>query len=214
MGMDVLPSPSGRLARAAMHLWRPAPVPPEVRARSRPPRPISRPAPVPPRDAWYSRGGRPALDSLECSSHVPSQFVVGGRTSLWTGDHQVSTWSEALVSGDLGDCCPQTTAHLVPLHRRTDTASHRVGHPRGLRCGIGMNRISLWGQVHHGQRAVPGTHAVPAERVEGSSLADTPDQADRRLRPRWRRARMIRRPALVDMRWRNPWRRARRLTLG
>jgi hypothetical protein len=52
------------------------------------------------------------------------------------------------------------------------------------------------------------------QRIEGRTVADASDQAERRARPFCRRVRRIARPARVCIRLRNPWRLARLRLLG
>jgi len=54
----------------------------------------------------------------------------------------------------------------------------------------------------------------PSESGEGCTAPDAPDQAERRVRPRWRRVLSTARPPRVRIRDRKPWRFFRFRLLG
>ncbi len=131
-------------------------------------------------------------------------------------DEQPGTTGELLCSGALGEHSPQPTANPIAHHGRPNRPGDGEGHPgRHDRpsCLVlrGFHGVL---EVHDGDRSGYQAPTPPLEGGEGGPIPDPVDQADSRARPRWRRARRMRRPALVDMRWRNPWRRARRRVLG
>ena len=71
-----------------------------------------------------------------------------------------------------------------------------IGHPRRVVRTVGENT----------QRDRPGSPpAGPREGLERRTVANAPDQAERRFRPRARRARSTARPPFVRMRRRKPW---------
>lgn len=198
MGKHVLPSRAGRHGP-----WQ---------QRSERPRPLD--ARTARWWSWRWSPPAPCFASSECSSHMSSQFVHAQALRCGPHHHQVGTGCQPFIGGFGCDRHTEAAAHTVPLDGRTDRSSRRVGHPRwsiGQHCS---HRIPLGGEVDHGDRSVRPGAPVTSERLERPSLADPPDQADRRRRPFRRRDWTMRRPALVDMRWRKPWRRARLRTLG
>ena len=74
-------------------------------------------------------------------------------------------------------------------------AAERVGDPRRITCRA-VNPADREGTGATGRGA--------CERDEGRMVADAPDQAERRARPRERRALSTARPPRVRMRVRNP----------
>ena len=93
----------------------------------------------------------------------------------------------------------------VALHRGTEPTADGVRHPRWVVGSIGEET----------QRDGAGSPpAGPREGLERRTVADAPDQAERRFRPRARRARSTARPPLVRMRRRKPWVLARLRLLG
>jgi hypothetical protein len=119
-----------------------------------------------------------------------------------TGPDEELTMGEIGASGEDAKAAPQA----VPDHGRTDLAPDGERHSR--RDG---GRV---GEEPAPQRLAPGAATMTAQSLELTSLADAPDQADRRVRPLSRRALMIERPARVRIRARNPCLRARRRVLG
>ncbi len=90
----------------------------------------------------------------------------------------------------------ESSARAVALHRGAEPAPDGVGHLRRV--------IRSVGEV--AQRDGAGSPpAGPREGLERRTVADAPDQAERRFRPRARRARSTARPPLVRMRRRKPW---------
>src|SRR3954452_1230908 len=91
---------------------------------------------------------------------------------------------------------PQPTADAVPRNGRPDVSADRIGHARRV---LGTVRDET-------QRKRAGSlPAGPREGLERRTVANAPDQAERRFRPRARRARRTARPPLVRMRRRKPW---------
>ena len=87
-------------------------------------------------------------------------------------------------------------ADPVALHRVAEAPADGVGHPRRVVGAVG----------EEAQRDRAGSPpAGPREGLERRTVADAPDQAERRLRPRARRARSTARPPLVRIRRRKPW---------
>jgi hypothetical protein len=97
---------------------------------------------------------------------------------------------------------PQPVAH----HGRTNRTADRERDARRHRVGVV--------EVRAPQGLASGSATFPSKPIEGSSVADAPDQADSRVRPFNRRDLMIARPARVRIRARNPCLRARRRVLG
>ena len=93
----------------------------------------------------------------------------------------------------------------VALHRGAEPPPDGVGHPRRVVGSVG----------EEAQRDRAGSlPAGPREGLERRTVADAPDQAERRFRPRARRARSTARPPLVRIRRRKPWVLARLRLLG
>ena len=90
----------------------------------------------------------------------------------------------------------EPTARPVALHRVAKATADGVRHSRRV--------VGPVGEVaqRDGAGSLP---AGPREGLERRTIANAPDQAERRLRPRARRARSTARPPLVRMRSRNPW---------
>jgi len=162
---------------------------------------------VPPSSPAPTLGGR-AGNGLEHANNAHLQLLVAQTAGCGSDAHQIGARRD---EGRVGGCrfghegaelsTEPVAAHRVP-HRPPDG----IGHPGWT--GRGGRNI--------GQRKRAGarpTGAV-AELEEGATVRDTSDQADRRSRPFWRRARNTARPARVDMRCRNPCRLARLRTLG
>ncbi len=90
----------------------------------------------------------------------------------------------------------ETAPRPVALHRGAEAPADGVGHPRRILGTVG----------EEAQRDGAGSPpAGPREGLERRTVADAPDQAERRFRPRARRARNTARPPLVRMRRRKPW---------
>ena len=99
----------------------------------------------------------------------------------------------------------EPSAGTVALHRGAEPAPDGVGHLRRVIRSVG----------EEAQRDGAGSPpAGPREGLERRTVADAPDQAERRFRPRARRARSTARPPLVRMRRRKPWVLARLRLLG
>jgi hypothetical protein len=93
-------------------------------------------------------------------------------------------------------CGAEPSARAVALHRGAEPAPDGVGHLRRVIRSVG----------EEAQRNRAGSPpAGPREGLERRTVADAPDQAERRFRPRARRARSTARPPLVRMRRRKPW---------
>ena len=99
----------------------------------------------------------------------------------------------------------EPTARPVALHRVAEAAADGVRHSRRV--------VGPVGEVaqRDGAGSLP---AGPREGLERRTVANAPDQAERRLRPRARRARSTARPPLVRIRSRKPWVLARLRLLG
>jgi len=109
---------------------------------------------------------------------------------------------ECLVQRDRGT---QPPARPIALHRVAEAPTDGVGHPRRVVGSVG----------EEAQRDRAGSlPAGPREGLERRTVANAPDQAERRLRPRARRARSTARPPLVRIRRRKPWVLARLRLLG
>ena len=91
---------------------------------------------------------------------------------------------------------PQPPADPIAHDRRPDLAADRVGDPGRVRRAVGHE------PERDAARAPPG---CPGEGLESCTVADAPDQAESRFRPRARRARNTARPPFVRMRRRKPW---------
>lgn len=90
----------------------------------------------------------------------------------------------------------QASADTVPRDGVADPAADGIGHPRRVVRSVGEKA----------QRDRAGSPpAGPREGLERRTVANAPDQAERRFRPRARRARSTARPPLVRMRRRKPW---------
>lgn len=99
----------------------------------------------------------------------------------------------------------QTPTGPVALHRVAEAPADGVRHPRRI--------VGSLGEEAQRDRAGP-LPAGPREGLERRTVADAPDQAERRFRPRARRARRMARPPLVRIRRRKPWVLARLRLLG
>lgn len=113
---------------------------------------------------------------------------------------------ETVFDRQRGDDRPQTPPHAVALGRWADGTTDGVGDAQGH-----GRRIV---EVRAPERGGPGSLTEATERPEGRATADPPGQADSRVRPLRRRARMMDRPARVRMRARKPCLRARRRVFG
>ena len=90
----------------------------------------------------------------------------------------------------------QASPDAVPRDGVADPAADGIGHPRRVVRSVGEKA----------QRDRAGSPpAGPREGLERRTVANAPDQAERRFRPRARRARSTARPPLVRMRRRKPW---------
>ena len=117
---------------------------------------------------------------------------------------QIRTAGEELI-GVLRHRGPEPSAGAVALHRGAEPTADGVRHPRRVVGSVGEET----------QRDGAGSPpAGPREGLERRTVADAPDQAERRFRPRARRARSTARPPLVRMRRRKPWVLARLRVLG
>ena len=83
----------------------------------------------------------------------------------------------------------QARPEQVARNRRTHRSTDRERDARRLRVGVV--------EIRAPQRRAPGSATVAGEPIEGSPVADAPDQAERRVRPLRRRDLMIARPARV-----------------
>ena len=118
--------------------------------------------------------------------------------------HEIGTAreQERLVQRDRGT---QASAGAVALHRGAEAPAEGVGHPRRIIRAVG----------EEAQRDGPGSPpAGPREGLERRTVADAPDQAESRFRPRARRARSTARPPFVRIRMRKPCVLARLRLLG
>ncbi len=94
------------------------------------------------------------------------------------------------------ECRPEATPDAVPRDRGAHPPADGIGHPRRVVRTVGDKA----------QRDRAGSPpAGPREGLERRTVANAPDQAERRFRPRARRARSTARPPLVRMRRRKPW---------
>src|SRR4051794_21280111 len=90
----------------------------------------------------------------------------------------------------------QPAPDAVPRHRGTNPAAD------GKRDARRITGVTVQKTQRDGAGSLP---TGPREGLERRTVADAPDQAESRLRPRARRARSTARPPLVRMRSRNPW---------
>ncbi len=91
---------------------------------------------------------------------------------------------------------PEAPTHTVPRDRGAHPPADGIRHPRRVVRTVGDKA----------QRDRAGSPpAGPCEGLERRTVANAPDQAERRFRPRDRRARSTARPPLVRMRRRKPW---------
>ncbi len=90
----------------------------------------------------------------------------------------------------------QTTPDPIANDRGADPPADGVGHPRRV--------IGTAGEKTQRNRA-GSPPAGPREGLERRTVANAPDQAESRFRPRARRARSTARPPFVRMRRRKPW---------
>jgi hypothetical protein len=129
------------------------------------------------------------------------------------GQDQVGTGVQsATLVVDLAQCRTKAPPNPIPDDGRADPSPDAVRDtyvaPRG------RSGRRLVGEVDHGHRIPPGAPSITPERVERRTIADPSDQADSRVRPLWRLARMMAWPARVRMRSRKPCRLARLRLLG
>ena len=125
-----------------------------------------------------------------------SQSVEKGRVmdGSFRGDQIGAPWEQGVprpARSRRGDA-----AARVALHRGAEAPADGVGHPRRI--------IGSIGEEAQRNRAGP-LPAGPREGLERRTVANVPDQAERRFRPRARRARSTARPPLVRIRRRKPW---------
>jgi hypothetical protein len=90
---------------------------------------------------------------------------------------------------------PQATPYAVALDRRTGPATDGVPDTRGM--------VGVAGEVPHRDGTDPPARR-PGQGSEGRTVADSPDQAESRFRPRVRRDRKTARPPRVRIRVRKP----------
>ena len=100
----------------------------------------------------------------------------------------------------------QTTADLVPDHRRAHLPGQGVANP-----GRPNRRV---GQEPNPEHPISDANTFGTQPSERQASSQPLDQAASLFRLRRRRALMIARPLLVFIRCRNPCRRARRCTFG
>jgi hypothetical protein len=105
-----------------------------------------------------------------------------------------------------GEQTPETPAHPIPHHGRTERPPQRKSDLRLAGVVVGDRNAP--------QRAGRDSPAALAELFKARPIPDSMDQADSRARPRSRRAFKMARPARVLMRWRKPCFFARRRLLG
>jgi hypothetical protein len=93
-------------------------------------------------------------------------------------------------------CGPEAAADPVACHRGAHRLADGVRDPRRL--------FGAVAEETQGYRA-GSSPAGPRKGLERRTVADVPDQAESRFRPRARRVRSTARPPRVRMRLRNPW---------
>jgi hypothetical protein len=127
--------------------------------------------------------------------HVLTQRGKGERHHRSLRREQIRTAGAELI-GIHRHCGAEPSPGSIALHRGTEATADGVGHLRRVVGSVG----------EEAQRDGTGPLPVgPREGRERRTVADAPDQAERRFRPRARRARSTARPPLVRMRRRNPW---------
>ena len=124
------------------------------------------------------------------------RLEFGGRHAdrLGSGRHEVGRSGDHLGL-EAGQDRPEAAAQPVPDRGRTDVTAEGVGDP-GRITGRAVDTADGEGTGATGRNT--------RERDEGRMVADAPDQAERRARPRERRALSTARPPRVRMRVRNP----------
>ena len=131
------------------------------------------------------------------------QVCVRRGSSFGTGEHQVGTGAQpAALAIDIVHCRTEAAPNPVADDSSPDPSTDAVRDPHVT--GSAGRRRCLQGEKHHGHRVPPGAPPTTPKRVERRTIADPSDQADSRVRPLWRRARTIARPARVRMRSRKP----------
>jgi hypothetical protein len=123
--------------------------------------------------------------------------------NLERSGHRVPPSTEQVRPGDeLVGVRPDDRSKAASDTVSRDCSAHTadgVGNPR--------ERWRRRGRVEHtseGERT-PANGANPGQGLEGRTVPDSGNQAERRLRPRWRRFFSTARPPRVRMRNRNPW---------
>ena len=138
-----------------------------------------------------------------CAQRVVQELPHRAFQDLEWGGHSVPPCAEQVGAGDktvgLGrDDGSEATAGTVPR----DCSAHSTD---GI-CDA-CARWSRWGRVEHsteGERT-PANRANPGQGLEGRTVPDSGNQAERRLRPRERRLFSTARPPRVRIRRRKPW---------
>ncbi len=119
------------------------------------------------------------------------QVAVGETSGLGPEHDQVGPGGQTTGGPvEVAGRCPEAAAQAVTDDRRADLAPD----------GEGDAHLAGAGQVHDRHRAAPRSTPLAPERVEGRTVADPSDQAERRPRPFCRRDRTIARPARVFIR--------------
>lgn len=128
------------------------------------------------------------------ATHRGYEFIAAHADRPRTGRDEVCG-SRHQLGLEVGDDGAETTTEAVAGRRVADPTAQGVGDPGGL--------IRRAPDAADGDR--PGAAGRGSgERDEGRMVADAPDQAERRARPRERRALSTARPPRVRMRVRNP----------
>ena len=152
------------------------------------------------RGAWAAASVTIYLTRCRAVAHVPrdpwSRTARAAPDGRRRRDRRRRVGARRLAAGHRG---AEPTPHAVALDRVAHRPRDGVRHPR--RRGVG--RTAARGA--DGARSARAGAAGPRRGPRRCTIADGPDQADSRLRPRARRARSTARPPRDRIRRRKPW---------
>lgn len=144
-------------------------------------------------------------DGLQSGLEVPVRG--GGRTGL--GSHEIVAGRQASGGVEGGHGRAESATEAVADDRVADRATNPVRHAHAR-----IVDAARRGEVADAQWSAAHRSAIVPKGIEIAPERESPDQAERRVRPFWRRALMMARPARVRMRWRKPCLRARLRLFG